>query len=182
MVRAAGVFGPHQRKQWECKRESQGAVRPHAVYPQTRAPLRARGKPGLCQKLIKPWWLLTAISQQHTARRGLPVVRSGASSCPLMHINCAHKSWWMVSLCSGSVFVQVWAGDVRKQNQDAGDGGPRESWDGPDNWAKSIGGFPSATPSDQARVPAIGGTFLKNHVLTYSYIKKSVYGLLSPGE
>lgn len=34
---------------------------------------------------------------------------------------CADKSCWMVSLCSGSMFVHVWVRDVRKQDGGAGD-------------------------------------------------------------
>lgn len=34
---------------------------------------------------------------------------------------CAHKSCWMVSLCSGSMFVHVRVREVRKQDGGAGD-------------------------------------------------------------
>lgn len=100
----------------------EGADRPHSVYPQTRAPLKAGGKLHLGQRLLKPWWLLTVIFSRVHSLRGLPVVRLGASSHPLKQTNCAHKPHSMVSLCLGSVFVHVWVKEVRKQDWGVGEG------------------------------------------------------------
>lgn len=91
------LFGNLARTRGSSKgwKESQVAGCPHNVYPQTKG-----------QNLIKPWWLLTLISQECTSHRGLSVVSLGAS-CPLKHTNCTHKSHWMVSLSSDCVCACV---------------------------------------------------------------------------
>lgn len=61
-----------------------GAHHP-AVFPKTRIPLRARRKSWQGQKLMNPWWLLTAISQQSTSHSG----EIGSLLSPIkVHILC----------------------------------------------------------------------------------------------
>lgn len=109
---------------------------------------------------------------------------SGKIGClllPIKHTTYAHKSRWMVSLCSGSVFVHEWE-KLGSRTEEQEMGRPCQLRDSPGNCAKRFGCFPSATPSVQARVQTIGGTYSENHVLTYSQIVKGVYVYLGPGE
>lgn len=88
--------------------------------PMDQSPSKGQGEAAAGPGAIKAMMAFDSNFFMSPQPQALPVVRSGASSCPLKHTNCAHKSHSMVSLCSGSVFVHVWVREVRKQDWGVG--------------------------------------------------------------
>lgn len=157
------------------QRRSQGAGRPRAIYPQTRAPLGQRGKPLLGQRLLKPRWLLTVISSWVCS----PQPASRAIGCLLLPIKthkcvpAAHAQWY---LCACRVCLCIWEWEEwRSRVKESEMRRFCQWWEGSGDGAKRFGGFSSATPSVQAGVQAIKGTCWENQALTSSQIIKSVY-------
>lgn len=94
------MFGPHEGKQYESEGGSQGAGRPHAVYPQTRAPPKGQGEAPAAPDAIK---YLMDFDSNFFMSPQLAKSASGQIGCLLLPIK-AHKLCPQIPLNGISVF------------------------------------------------------------------------------